>query len=216
MKATANLNNWCQACSTGSQVYPKPFRQSSIFTPHSLTLVNLSNLNEDRLSKDGVFQRLILAKYLNLYQRYGTTLEECLQVSPEEDTTLDLYVKEWKAKGLDQDTIDKILESMDKVSPKRKGIRDKIMEHVNRLIQPADGNVFYCALKGYEFMETRDGSTSIHLDRIVENATQNNHPNFERISEFPSEMERIGVANSYALNDLYLTNLRNLVRFQFI
>src|SRR3989344_3568643 len=48
-KENSNLNNWCPACKKGSQVYPRPFRQTSVFTPHSLTLVNIQQIDEDRL-----------------------------------------------------------------------------------------------------------------------------------------------------------------------
>lgn len=201
-KEITNLNNWCPNCKSGSQVYPKPFRQTSVFTPHSLTLVNLHNLNEDRIYEDDIFKRLVIAKYLGLFSKYDTSFKECLEISPKEDNKLDMYIADFKAKGMSQEMINQVLETMNKVSPNKKAVRDEILAVVNNLIKPIDGDVSSLALKSYEFMETLDGSSSVPLSRIIDNAKSQSHPNLEKIEKFPQRMKMIGVDNAYVLNDL--------------
>lgn len=206
-RETANLNNWCPACKTGSQKYPKPFRQTSVFTPHSLTLVNLQNLKEDRIYEDDIFKKLILAKYLNLFAKHDTTFDECLEVSPKEDNKLDKLLSDLKAKNMPQEMINQVLESMNKVNPDKKGIRDEIIKLVEQSVRPPNGDTSEAALKAYEFMETLSTASSVPLQKIVDAAKRKNHPNLEKIDQFPAKMKKIGVDNAYVLNDLSIVKL---------
>lgn len=205
-KETANLNNWCPSCKTGSQVYPRPFRQTSVFTPHSSTLVNLQNIDEDRLYEDDIFKRLILAKYINLFSKYDSTFEECLKMSSQDDNKLDELIEDLRKKQMPEETIKQVLTSMNKVNPDKKDVRNKILSMVDRLVHPPNGDMTTVASKAYEFMETLNNSSATDLKDIVRNAEETGY-NTEKIKKFPSLMEKIGVQNSYVLNDLSLIKL---------
>ncbi|RLE39492.1 hypothetical protein DRJ17_00900 [Candidatus Woesearchaeota archaeon] len=209
-RETSSLNSWCPACkgTSNSQIcYPKPFRQTSVFTPHSLTLVNLQNLNEDRIYEDDIFKKLILAKYMDLFKKHNSTFQECLDVSPKDDNKLDQLIKELKAKNMSEEMINQVLESMNKVNPNKKGVRDAIIKEVETLISPPEGDMSGVALKAYEFMETLDSSASVHIKRIVESSERKNHPKIEQIRKFPKKLEEIGIKNAYVLNDLSIVKL---------
>jgi len=206
-KKTTSLNSVCPNCLNSQIQYPKPFRQTSVFIPHSLTLVNLHNKDESKLQEDEAYRNLMLAQYLNLFLKHGTSFEDCLKESNADDNQFEMIIADLKKKGMPEDMINQLLESRDKVNPNKKEIRNKIFEEVRRLIKPVNGDTAAIALKAYEFMETLKESSSIHISDIIKYAKEKSYPNKERIETFPSIMESIGIKNSYVLNDLSIIKL---------
>lgn len=204
---TATLNNWCPACiGKSSPVYPKPFRQSSVFTPYSITLVNLrKQKEEDKLHEDSTYQRIILADYLGLLKEKGLTFDEARKLLTDASGPSSEKIEKWK-KELPPEMLKELLKDFD-IDPEGRSKMDAIISTVNEIIRPPEGDIIPPVLAANDYLRTKEESALVPLKSIIDHAERTSHPDLVRVKQFPMRLGEIGVTDAHVLNDLSIASV---------
>lgn len=177
-----------------------PFRKSQVFYPHSLTLINVPGISEEKIYNNPLSHKLVLAKYMN---RLGSHDFNTLIDTSKNDSQMDEMQskeKELLAKGIPKEYLSKIIETFQK--PDLYEERKKIISKIDEIIPMSDEDLRDISMSIHEYNETIELPNIIPLDDVTRNAQSEGNPNYSTIKLFPERLEKIGVEKAYVVSDL--------------
>ena len=201
-----NLNNNCPACKSGGQQYPTPFRQSSVFVPHTFSMVNVERTeNDKRMYEDEQFQLLVIADYLGLLEDASLSFEDALsKLGSSESANNASKIAELKER-YGEDVVADLVRQLN-VDVNGQGSIKQILTQVRSLAQPVEGFWDKQALRAYEFMRTRDSEGSVSIERLIRSSA-GAALGEERHAYAQSALQNLGIANAHVLSDFSIANV---------
>lgn len=201
---TSSLNQLCRQCR--KVMYPMPVGASSVFYPHSETMVNLHKLTEKGFIGNEQFYKLVIAKYLGLIEEYDIDELASQKSSDESKEKMETFLEELKQKGMDDEVLKMTANVYKKSHPPKLEIKDKAIAHVDNVLT-GNNNVEELALGLFEYMEALKTFNKMSVDELLKKAERENHPNLHIINTFPEQIRKIGAKNAYVIGDLSILNI---------